>query len=169
MNKLKINPQSITFIDHHILTTGEIIDGNYPCALIDFPTYKLDKDSRILQGQMDFKINKNLIAIYGDGRSFSGDVGAGISTRLFGIYKLPFTSQGYDTPQLTVLNIYENGGIEIEYRNEHLTLQSGEKWEKKITEFDNFEQNEYKGTIKLILTDIIFNYGVLDKSNINKW
>ena len=100
MNELKKNPQSITFIDHHILITGELIDGQYPCALIDFPSYNFDKDSRILQGQLDFKINKNLIAIYGDGRSLSGAAGGGVSTRLFGIYKLPFTSQGYDTPQL---------------------------------------------------------------------
>ena len=165
MKSKKIN-KPIFFIDHHILATGELISGQYPSALIDFPTYRFDPDTRILQG-MEFKIDKKLIAIYGDGISLSGAAGGGISTMLFGIYKLPFTSQGYDTPQITIFEISENGTVELEYRKENISLKIGEKWKKIFTKIEEYDQNQQKGSIKLIQTDEIINYGFLDRSKIN--
>ena len=167
--KLKNNQNSIIFIDHHILVTGKLIKGRYSGAEIDFPTYRFDQDAKVLQGRIDFKIDKNLMVIYGDGISLSGIAGGGTSTRLFGIYKLPYTSQGYDTPQLTVLKIQDDGSVELEYRKENFTLQIGEKWEKIFTKLEDFKQYQQNGTIEFINTDRIFNYGFLKKSKINNW
>jgi hypothetical protein len=86
-----ISSAKCVFVDHHINTDGQLIEGNYQGGLnIDFPTYIFEETSKKLSGQFNFEINKSLKLIYGDGRSLSGVVGSGAATGLYGIYDFPY-------------------------------------------------------------------------------
>ncbi len=56
------------FVEHHIHTHGDLLSVQEPPLLqIDFPTYRFDADSGIMDGIIDFDIDGNLKIIFGSG------------------------------------------------------------------------------------------------------
>ncbi|MCK5368612.1 MAG: hypothetical protein KAQ62_08660, partial [Cyclobacteriaceae bacterium] len=127
-----ISSEKCVFVDHHISTHGELIEGDYKGGLlIDFPTYDFDNSTKILKGEIDFAINKTLKIIYGDGISLSGVVGGGAATGLTGIYDLP-----YEHGKLKIIEMEFNGTVHFKYNDSLIVLKSNEEWGNTSSEID---------------------------------
>jgi len=157
-----ITSDKCVFIDHHINTNGELIEGNYIGGLnIDFPTYNFNETSRILTGEFDFKLNNSLKIIYGKGRSLSGVVGAGSASSLNGIYDLPFTVGKFE-----IKVIEPDGTAYIGYNDSLIVLKSNEEWIDQSSEIDIQDYGEGVAKANIITTDRIVNYGIIEKLKI---
>ncbi len=157
-----ISADKCVFVDHHVNTNGELIEGKYQGGLnIDFPTYSFDETSKILNGECDFEINKTLKIIYGDGRSLSGVVGEGAATGLSGIYDLPYIKGKFEIRQ-----IESDGTVHIQYNDSLIVLKSNEEWINVTSEIDTQDFGEGIAKAKIITTDKIVNYGIIEKSKI---
>lgn len=157
-----ISPDKCVFVDHHINTKGELIEGNYQGGLrIDFPTYDFNPTSGILNGIIFFEINDSLLMIYGDGRSLSGVAGAGAATGLSGIYDLPFTKGNLEIKQ-----IEPDGTVHIHYNDSLIVLKSDEKWVNVKSEINTQDFGFGIAKANIITTDRIENYGIIEKSKI---
>lgn len=154
-----ISPDKYVFIDHHVHTHGESIEGECPTLYIDFPTYSFSEVEKTLSVRTDFKVDSSVKIIYGDGVSLSGDGGAGAATGLKAVYELPFEQRG-----LEIVNVEPDGTAHLKYNGLSIILKSGEKWVNTTTKIDT--QNSCKRN--LTITDRIVNYGILDKSKIKK-
>ena len=155
-----ILPNKYVFIDHHIHTYGELIEGSYPSLMVDFPTYNFNKETGSLSGMINFDINETLKAVYGGGISLSGAAGGGAATGLSGVYELPYEKGG-----ITILKIDSDGTAYIVYKGVSIILKNDEEWVNITSRVDIQET----GKAKLTETDKIVNYGILDKSKIEKW
>lgn len=160
----KLSSENFFYIDHHIHTHGELIEGKYVGLDIDFPTYFFDEKTGTLSGMIDFDNNKTLKIIYGNGISLSGVAGGGEGTRLSGVYELP-----YERNELKILKIDPNGTVFLEYKNESIILEGGEVWTNITSQIDTQQFGDQKGKANLIITDKIVNYGIFDKSKIEPW
>jgi hypothetical protein len=165
-NEWPISSDKYIFIEHHINTNRECIEGECPKLCIDFPIYffnEAENKLSVFADFLDFSINRSLKIIYGDGESLSGDAGMGIAAGLSGVYKLPYEQRG-----LEIVKVEPDGTSYIKYNEVLIILQSGEKWENITTRIDTkqHEHNLYK--VKLTITDTIVNHGILDKSKIEK-
>ncbi len=157
-----ISSDKCVFVDHHINTNGELIEGNYQGGLnIDFPTYKFDKTTKILNGEFDFEINKSLKIIYGNGRSLSGVVGAGSATGLFGVYDIPYAKGKFEITQIDF-----DGTVHIQYKDSLIVLKSNEEWVNVTSEIDTQDYGEGIAKANIITTDKVVNYGIIEKSKI---
>ena len=154
-----ISPDKYVFIEHQIHTDGEVIEGDYRGAIIDSPTYSFDEKAGTLRGLMNFDVNEALNVVYGNGFSLTG-VGGGKNTMLYGVYELP-----YQDGELTILSLNPDGTVKLSYQGVSITLKSGEEWVNTTSEKD---VQQY-GTANLTITDRITNYGILYKSQIEKW
>jgi hypothetical protein len=154
-----ISPDKYVFIEHHIHTHGEVIEGDYRGAIIDSPTYSFDEKTGTLRGIINFDVNEALKAVYGNGSSLTG-VGGGKNTMLYGVDELP-----YQEGELTILSVDLEGMVKLSYQGVPITLKSGEEW------VDTTSKNDVQqyGTVNLTITDRITNYGILYKSQIEKW
>jgi hypothetical protein len=159
----QLSPGKFVFVEHSTHIHGELIEGDYPRKMIDFPTYRFDQKTGILKGMIVFGINESLKAVFGSGLGLSGAAGGGASTVLSGVYKLPYEQEG-----LKIVSIDSDGKVHIEYKNESIVLKSGEEWVKTTSEIDVKEFRGQKGKAKLTTTDRIMNYGILDNSNLVK-
>jgi len=155
----EISSDEYVFLEHHLNTDGENLEGTYPFLYIDFPTYSFDRTTGVLAGMISFPINNSLKAVYGDGTSRSGHYGSGSGTRLSGIYSFPYENDG-----LRITSIEGNGTIHIKYRNSDLILKSGESWEDITTKIEIYP--DLMCSIRLTETDTIINHGILKKSDI---
>jgi len=157
-----ISSDKCVFVDHHVNTNGELIEGNYQGGLnIDFPTYSFDETSKILNGEFDFEINKTLKIIYGDGRSLSGVVGEGAATGLFGIYDIPYAKGKFEIKEIEF-----DGTVHIQYNDSLIVLKSNEEWVNVTSEIDTQDFGEVIVKANIITTDKIVNYGIIEKSKI---
>ncbi len=157
-----ISSDKCVFVDHHIHTNGELLEGNYIGGLnIDFPTYHFDETSKILEGRFDFEINKSLKIIYGNGKSLGGVVGAGAATGLFGIYELPYAKGKFE-----INEIQTDGTVFIQYNDSLIVLKSNEEWVNESSEIDTQDYGEGIAKANIITTDRIVNYGIIEKSKI---
>lgn len=153
------------FIDQHIHTYGELIEGDHLPSNIDFPTYSFDNETGILEewSETSLEINESLKAIYGHGQSLSGVAGSGKATGLSGVYELP-----YKEDKFRILKIDSNGTAYLEYKKVSIILRSGEEW-TNIT--SKISISDYKGQTSkanLTITNKIINYGILNKSKIEQ-
>lgn len=171
-NEWAIRPDKYVFIDHHINTYGECIEGDCQKLCIDFGTYDFDEaentlniyhDGNVFNDLIDFRINSALKIVYGDGESLSGDAGTGAGTGLSFVYKLPY-KQG----ELEIVKVEPDGTARIIYNEISIILKSGEKWSNITTRLDTRECRDGPCKLKLTITDTIINYGILDKSKIRK-
>ena len=160
----EIKSDKCVFLEHHISTDGELIEGNYVEGPgIDSPTFTFDSTNKILNGVMFFEINKSLKVIYGNGKSFGGVAGYGVSTSLLGIYEIP-----YSLGNLKIESVETNGTIHFLYKDSTIVLKSNEEWADTTTHIDI--QNNSGEVAKAILTNIdrFVNYGIIEKSKIKK-
>jgi hypothetical protein len=160
----EIGSDKYVFVDHHIHIHGELIEGEYPFMFIDFPTYSFDKETSTLRGMIDFDINATLKIVYGSGSSLSGCVGSGAGTVLSGVYELPYEHDG-----LKIVKIEPDGTAHIEYNGVSIILNTGEELVNTISKIDAQQFGDQIGKANLTITDRIVNYGILDKSKIEKW
>jgi len=160
----EIGSDKYVFIDHHIHTHGELIEGEYPFMFIDFPTYSFDTETNTLSGMINFDINKTLKVVYGSGSSLSGCVGSGAGTVLSGVYELPYENNGF-----RIVKIEPDGTAHIEYNDLSIILKGGEEWVDITSRIDTQQFGDQIGKANLTITDKIVNYGILDKSKIEKW
>jgi hypothetical protein len=149
---------NVLFLDEHRHVDGKILGGE-SCGMmmIDFPTYRFDEVTRTLSGRLNFEVNDSLKVVYGSGMSLSGDAGGGAATRLTGVYGLP-----YEDGPLRIMDVREDGTVELVYRGENIKLAAGESWGS-----ENVSVTEENGCkMRKNATDSIVNYGFVDKENI---
>lgn len=156
---------SYVFVEHHIHTHGDLLSGPEPPLLqIDFPTYRFDADSGILDGIIDFDIDGNLKIIFGSGSCLSGTAGGGCGTGLSGINTIPFQRGNFE-----ILKMDTDGKIVFEYDNEVHALNAGEEWKMELFYNDTVNMDGSMSISKITKTDRISNFGYLEKSKIRKW
>ena len=160
----EITSDKCVFIEHFSQTDGELIEGNYREGPgYDVPTFSFDSTTGVLSGNINFQINKSLKLVFGNGRGSGGVAGSGISTMLFGIYKLPFENGNFK-----ITNVEANGTIYLRYNDSTIVLKRNEEW-TKITSFIDTQNNAGEiAKAKLTSTDRIVNYGIIEKSNIKE-
>lgn len=72
----EISTDKYIFIEHKVITDGEIIEGNYISGqMIDSPSYSYDSYTGKLSGYIGFKINNSLKLVYGRGLCYTGIAG----------------------------------------------------------------------------------------------
>ncbi len=157
----EVSAGKFIFIDHHLQKEGQCVKGTCnPGPMIDFPTYSWDDANKILSAMLlNFEINDQLKAVYGNGQSLSGIAGGGAGTRLDGVYNLP-----YQQNDLTLTRIDADGTAYLQYQGQSVVLETGEEW-RMVTEEDIHQD---QGTAHIVTTDRIVNYGVLEPSQIIK-
>ena len=79
---------------------------------------------------------------------------------LYGVDELP-----YQDGELTILSLSPDGMVKLSYQGVPITLKSREEWVNTTSKKD---VQQY-GTVNLTITDRITNYGILYKSQIEKW
>jgi hypothetical protein len=160
-----INSGKCIFIDHHINTHGELIEGNYiEGPQVDFPTYTFNAQNKILSGDINFSISKSLKIIYGNGISLSGLAGGGAGTGLTGIYELP-----YEQGAFKIIDVESNGTVHIMYNDSLIVLNIDEEWINITSRIDTQDFGEGIAKANLITADKFVNYGIIEKSDIEKW
>ncbi|MGE0019623.1 MAG: hypothetical protein AB7S72_08160 [Draconibacterium sp.] len=156
---------SYLFVEHHIHTHGDLLSGPEPPSLqIDFPTYRFDVDSGILDGIIDFDIDNNLKIIFGSGGCLSGTAGGGCGTGLNGITSIPFKRGSFE-----ILKMDDDGKIVFEYDDEVYALNAGGEWESEVSYNDTVDLDGVKSISRITETDRITNFGFIEKSKIRKW
>jgi len=160
----EITSDKCVFIEHFSHTDGELIEGNYrEGSGYDVPTFSFDSTTGVLSGNINFQINKSLKLVFGNGRGSSGVAGTGVSTMLFGIYKLPFENGNFK-----ITNVEANGTIYLRYNDSTIVLKRNEEW-TRISSFIDIQNNAGEiAKAKLTSTDRIVNYGIIEKSNIKE-
>ncbi len=156
-----ISSDRYLFIEYYTYTHGELIEGNYPMKMIDFPTYSFDPKTGTLEGWINFTINDSLKVIYGSGSSLSGAAGSGAASMLSGVYKLP-----HEDEKLRILKIDSDGTAHVEYNGLPITLKGGEEWTNVTTKVDMQQFDSNKGIAKLTITEKVMNHGFIDRSKI---
>lgn len=160
-----INSDKCVFIEHHVNTYGELIEGNYiEGPQIDFPTYIFSPETNILSGDIDFQLNKSLKVIYGNGGSLSGLAGGGAGTSLSGVYELP-----YEQGTFKIIDVESNGTVHLLYKDSSIVLNGNEEWTNITSRIDTQDFEEGIAKANLITTDKIVNHGIIEKASIEKW
>lgn len=155
----KVPVDKYLFLEHEVNIDGVNIEGEYSGPLIDFPTYCFDSTQGIIEGLINFPISDSLIGIYGDGLWLSGAAGSGASTRLFGIYNLP-----YQRSPVMLSSINANGSVSLKYRDSVFVLAKGQEWKAITSRLDTIET----AVTLFITTEKITNHGLQLKSKIQK-
>jgi len=163
-NEEVIGSDKCIFMEHHIGTQGEIIEGNYKEGpMYDSPSYSYYNETGILSGYIDFNINQSLKVVLGNGISRSGAAGSGVSTMLMGIYELPYENNNFE-----IKDIESDGTIHLVYNDSTIVLKSNEEWINKSSAIDTQNNAGEIAKANLITTDRIVNYGIIEKSNIRQ-
>lgn len=157
--------EKILFLDHHINSHGEFIEGDtWPMLAIDFPTYYFDEEDRdlhIVTPLESFKVNSSLVMVAGDGSSLSGVIGMGAGTMSYAAYSLPFELNSYE-----VVSISEEGVAVIFYHDETIVLEPGEKWESIENSIEESEEGQPYAKVNITTTDTFINYGFIEEEDI---
>jgi hypothetical protein len=153
------------FVEHHKYTNGVLIEGNTPHKgpMIDFSGYSFNESSKILEGVIDFKIDKSLKVIFGSGKSLGGFAGGGIASGLYGIYEIPFKQGAFE-----ITDVSFDGTIQVQYKDSLIVLKYGETWENISSEIITQNDNGNVSKINYITKDRIVNYGIIDKKEIKE-
>ena len=149
------------FLEHHINTIGTILKGEqtgYLC--MDFPMYIFDQSKGIMWSNCDFKMDKSIKLVLGDGESISGSVGSGAGTWLYDIRNYPYIEK-----PIKISDIQPNGTVCFEYRDSIFVLKSNEQWENKSISIESYVYDGDTISVQQItVTDRLINYGLLEKS-----
>jgi len=148
----------VVFIDHQVRIEGECVEGDcQPGPMIDFPTHGFDPDSRSVHSRLPLDVNDELKVLYGDGTSLRGVAGGGAATRLMAVYAVPAEVEG-----VRIVQVDRDGTVTLEVRGEVLVLAPDETWTNTTEEV----REQGAGRARLITTEQIYNYGIVDKANI---
>ncbi|MEL4304504.1 hypothetical protein [Methanococcoides sp. LMO-2] len=157
--------ENILFLDHHINSHGEFIEGDtWPMLAIDFPTYYFDEEDQALHitaPREPFEVNGSLVMIAGDGSSLSGVIGMGAGTMTYAAYSLPHKVNSYE-----VVSISEEGTVVISYNDEEIVIEAGQKWENIENTIEESEEGQPYAKVNITTTDTFTNYGFLEEEDI---
>jgi hypothetical protein len=109
----------------------EVLEGSFN-LVIDFPTYFYDPDQQILEVMFvedpRLATDRSFLALWGDGINLIvlNGIGGGSSSRLTGIYQVPFSSEG---GSFELLRMESDGMVEVRFRGELLLLRPRESWQ----------------------------------------
>lgn len=154
------------FIELRDEEDGHVIYGDFPPGpMIDFPTYMFDPNRGVLAShEINFQIDDTLKVVIGKSKSLRGTAGAGMVSQLYGIYTFP-----YQTDDLFLRGIDEQGTAHIRYRDERILLRSGEEWVASATRRDTLGVSRERAIAEFTQSLRIIHYGLLEKSDITKW
>lgn len=158
----KLSPSKYVFIEGYIWTNQEVIEGALSVREIDFSDYRFHDDTGALSGKIDFEVNESLKAVYGSGRTLSGD-GSGYGSSLYGVYDLPYSHNSF-----ILLKIDSDGTAHIRYNDASIVLSPGEKWVNQSSEIWESQFGGQLAKVNITINETITNYGILDKSKIKK-
>ena len=160
------SPGSFLFVENFESSNGVLLSGTEPPGLqIDFPTYRFNKETKVLDGHIDFAFTNNLKLIYGSGTGLSGTSGGGIAKDLSGITQLPL-ERG-----IFILQKVEPGGsIVVRFKDSLFTLAVDEEFIDTEIYIDTFPFVGEEGVDTCITevtnTRTISNFGFIRKENI---
>lgn len=169
MSNCSVNKQSISaigdndvfFVEYILTQEGQVVSGNPPQGMrIDGPMYRFVKETK----QLDIKRNDGLImdsikVLVGSGKILKGAAGSGVSTRLAGINKLPYTENRF-----TLMNI-DDKSIQFKFDNQKIKLKEGEDWKYTKTYIDTIKA-EAISLISITSTYTVRYHGIINKRNI---
>ena len=148
----------VLFIDRHVHVDGTCVEGEcLPGPMIDFPTYSFDPETGTLDSRLVLEVSDDLKVLYGNGMSLGGIAGGGAATGLTGVYTVPAEIEG-----LSIVQVDRDGTAYLEHGGALLVLAPAETWTNTTEEV----REQGTGKARLITTDTIVNYGILDKDNI---
>ncbi|WP_167605363.1 hypothetical protein [Maribellus sediminis] len=165
------SPEFFLFVENFEYSTGVLLSGPEPPILqIDYPTYRYHEQANILEGEIDFELNKHLKLIYGSGVTLSGTAGGGGASGLYEITELPFEKGVF-----TLHEIAPDGSISVTYRDSLFTLAVNEKFIYAKTTIDTVPfyavGSEEADTCitQTTTTRVISNFGFIPRENIQAW
>lgn len=163
VNQEFIKPDQIAFIEYIQTQNGEVLSGTAPQGRrIDGPTYHFDQETKQLNiyRKVNFSID-TIKAILGNGGILKGAAGSGLSLRLSGIGKFPYTMN-----KLTISEV-SNQGLSIIFDKQLILIKEGEKWETSSSTIDTVKM-EIPAIIKFTSTFSIRYHGMIDKKSITQ-
>ncbi len=147
---VQTRPRSYLFLEIRKNVHGVAIEGNPPRIMIDFPTYKLDRDGRRLISMVEFDPDDHRLVV-GIEESLSGDAGGGISSRLMAV----------DPPaEVSGILISEVDGSSVVLRcdGSELTLSPGDSWNNTV----EYQRSFDGGRMKIVETTVVINHGYVE-------
>ncbi len=154
------------FIEYRQEEDGRVIRGEFPPGpMIDFPTYMFDPhNGTLVSHEITFAVDDTLKIVLGKSTALRGAAGGGMTSRLIGIYRLP-----YQNRDILLRGVDEYGNAHIQFQNEELVIESGDEWGHVTTRRDTIGTPGERSIAEFTKTIRLINYGILDKSNIRKW
>jgi len=156
-----IKSDEVAFIEYYQTYIGEVISGTVPKGRrIDSPTYRYDLTTQQLDilRKPDFSVD-TLKVIIGNGKILKGGAGTGMSSRLAGLSKLPFTLY-----KVTFLDV-NSKGLLISDDNKETLIKQGMPYEKVETRVDTIK-SESNVIVKLTIKSTINFQGLIKKSGV---
>lgn len=151
----------VAFIEYYQTYVGEVINGTAPKGRrIDSPTYRFDLTTKELEAlrKPDFSVD-TLSVIIGNGKILKGSAGNGMSSRLTGLNKLPYTLN-----KVTFVEV-SSKGLLVNIDKKETLIKEGEPFEKTETRVDTIK-SESNLVVKLTITSTINYHGLIKKSGI---
>lgn len=158
-----IKPDQVAFIEYIQTQEGEVLSGTAPAGRrIDGPTYHFDAATKQLNLYRKANFSMDTVkAILGNGGILKGAAGSGLSLRLTGIGKFPYTLN-----KLTISGV-SSKGLSIIFDKKKLILKEGEKWETSNSTIDTVKM-EIPAIIRFTTTYSIRYHGIIDKKGITE-
>jgi len=156
-----IKSDEVAFIEYYQTFVGEVISGTVPKGRrIDSPTYRFDQTTKVLEAlrKPDFSVD-TLKVIIGNGKILKGDAGTGMSSRLTGLSKLP-----YSLNKVTFLEV-SSKGLLINVDNKETLVKEGVPFEKTETRIDTIK-SESNVIVKLTIKSTINYIGLIKKTGV---
>jgi len=155
-----VPPDRTVFIEHLIQAFGECIEGSCTPGPIleEGPGYRFYPGTGVLETLVPLTVTQGLQVVLADGGTLAGFAGEGSSGTLYAIAALP-----HEQGRLTIQSLTADGGVQLTYNGETLTLAPGRDWSDTAVN----EVNTETGKVRLTITDQIVNHGLLDTSKIS--
>lgn len=148
----------VLFIDRRVHLEGACIEGDcQPGPMIDFPTYRFDPETGILNSWLPVDLGDDLQMLYGNGTSLAGLAGGGAASGLTEIYAIPAKVEG-----VRIVQVDGDGTAYLESGGELLVLAPGQAWTNTTEDVEEQED----GKVRLTSTEQIVNHGILDTDKI---
>jgi hypothetical protein len=145
--------QGVIFLEHNLVANGTVVNGTAPFRSVNFPSYWFNENTRQLNGDIGFAIDRSLVMIFGDTLALRGNFGAGTGNKLYGVYQLPVRAA-----EATVYYTDPFGNIGMYVNNRTVYLQPGENYTYNETEV----VKDGSGVIRIAYEHRYINHGPIE-------
>ncbi len=152
-----LTSSDVVFLEHSMIANGTVIDGSVPFRSVDFPNYWFNENTRMLNGNIDFAVNDQLLLIYGDSLTLQGNFGAGTGNKLYGIFSLPAR-----TDQAIIYYVDGSGNIGMYVDDRSVILRPGQEYSYNETE----TVKDGNGTVRIDYQHLFVNRGLIPKAGV---